>query len=387
MYYGASEQDIRSGRVTDIYFDRTNQVLRAEGLDTSVVRLEFVAKSFPDPEWKWAVLAGVNEAMHFLKDYPVTVRAMKEGTVFNPGDPVFEVMGEYGSFLEMETPLLGFLSQASGIATRAARCKIAADGRPVASFGTRRMHASLSPVIEYAAFIGGCDGVSTKIGGDFLAEEPTGTMPHSLVLHMGDVVKAAEAYDRVIDSKVPRVVLVDGLGDERFEAVRVAKALGDRLYAVRLDTPSSRRGSMKQIAKEVRWELNLHGFNKVKICITGGIGEDQIRELNPYADYFGVGGEIASGLPLDFSANIIEVNGIPISKRGVMSGAKQVIKRDPHWFGYNGPHFVVPLDKKLLSGYRDRFPETTLLNTYHVDYRTPQQIRQYVLDQVLNMGI
>ena len=62
-------------------------------------------------------------------------------------------------------------------------------------------------------------------------------MPHSLVLIFGDTVEAAEAFDRDLGPEVPRIVLVDTFRDEAEEALRVAHALGDRLYGIRLDTP------------------------------------------------------------------------------------------------------------------------------------------------------
>ena len=65
-------------------------------------------------------------------------------------------------------------------------------------------------------------------------------MPHSLVLIFGDTVRAAEAFDRDMPPDVPRIVLVDTFKDEAEEALRVAHALGDRLYGIRLDTPSER---------------------------------------------------------------------------------------------------------------------------------------------------
>ena len=65
-------------------------------------------------------------------------------------------------------------------------------------------------------------------------------MPHALVLIFGDTVRAAEAFDKHIDPEVPRIILVDTFKDEAEESLRVADALGDRLWGVRLDTPSER---------------------------------------------------------------------------------------------------------------------------------------------------
>lgn len=69
-----------------------------------------------------------------------------------------------------------------------------------------------------------------------------------------------------------------------------AETLGERLNAVRLDTPSSRRGNFKRIVEEVRWELDLRGYEHVKIFLSGGLDEESLKELADVADAFGVGG-------------------------------------------------------------------------------------------------
>ena len=106
-----------------------------------------------------------------------------------------------------------------------------------------------------------------------------------------------------------RVALIDTLQDEKFEAIRVAEALGKDLYAVRLDTPSSRRGDFFQILSEVRWELDIRGFEHVKILASGGIDEYEILKLNPLVDGYGVGTSIANAPVLSFALDIMEIEG------------------------------------------------------------------------------
>jgi nicotinate phosphoribosyltransferase len=236
--------------------------------------------------------------------------------------PVLTIEGRYADYAQYETALLGLLCQASGVATKAARCKKAAGDRPVVSFGARRMHPALAPMIERNAYLGGCDGVAVVKSAEILKLEPSGTMPHSLMLMLGDTVVAAEAFDEVIDPAVHRVVLIDTFGDEKVEAVRVAEALRDRLYAVRLDTPASRRGDLVGILREVRWELDLRGFRHVKLFVSGGLDEEEILRLNPVADAYGVGTAISNAPVLNFAMDIVEVDGRPVAKRGKMSGRK-----------------------------------------------------------------
>jgi nicotinate phosphoribosyltransferase len=324
-FHIATPEQIKAGAVSDVYFQRTATILDAKGIDAQV-RAEFTAKSLPDG-WEWAVLAGLAEVGHLLEGIEVNVRAMAEGEIFRPLEPVLEIEGSYREFGVYETAVLGLICQASGIATRAARCRLAAGpDRKVISFGARRMHPALAPMIERAAYIGGCDGVAAVASAELLGTDPVGTIPHALVLVMGDTILAAQAFDEVIDEKVPRISLIDTFNDEKFAALEVAEALGDRLAAVRLDTPSSRRGDFFEILSEVRWELDLRGYTDVELFVSGGIDEDAIRELNLVVDGYGIGTWISAAPVIDFSMDIVEIEGEPNAKRGKWSGAKQVLR-------------------------------------------------------------
>ena len=324
MPHIAEWKEIKNGNVTDVYFLRTYEILKTKGID-SYVKAEFIAKSFPDG-LNWAVFAGLEECAELMSGMKINVRAMKEGTVFRSFEPVMEIEGKYSDFCIYETSFLGLMCQASGIATRAARCKLAAGDKSVISFGARRMHPAIAPMIERNAFIGGCDGFAVNASKRLIGKNPTGTMPHALVLIIGDTVKATEAFNEVIDKKVKRVSLVDTFNDEKFETLRVAEALGNNLYAVRLDTPASRRGSFKEILREVRWELDQRGFENIKLFVSGGIVESDIRELNDYADSYGIGTYISNAPVVDFSMDIVEINGKPIAKKGKWSGSKRVLR-------------------------------------------------------------
>src|SRR5438552_7824958 len=291
-FHTAADAEIKSGEVSDVYFVRTTEILQHRG-DRRRVKAEVDLKSLPD-DWQWGILAGIEEAAHLFEGLPVDILAMDEGTVFNPYQPVIVIDGVYVDWAQYETALLGLLCQASGIATKAARCKKAAGERQVISFGARRMHPTLAPMIERNAFIGGCDGVAVTKSAELIEADPMGTIPHSLVLMIGDTVEALKAFHEVVDPKVRRVALVDTLQDEKFEAIRVAEARGRDLYAVRLDTPSSRRGDFFRILEEVRWELDLRGHEHVRLLVSGGIDEHAILRLNPVADGYGVGTSIAN---------------------------------------------------------------------------------------------
>jgi nicotinate phosphoribosyltransferase len=323
-FHTASDADIKSGEVSDVYFARTVEILTRRH-DRKRVMAEVYVKSLPE-DWQWGILAGIQEVAALLEGLPINVRAMDEGAVFEPYQPVVVVEGTYVEWAQYETALLGLLCQASGIATKAARCKKAAGDRQVISFGARRMHPTLAPMIERNAFVGGCDGVAVTKSAELIDADPMGTIPHSLILMIGDTVEALRAFHEIIDPKVRRVALIDTLQDEKFEAIRVAEALGNDLYAVRLDTPSSRRGDFFRILQEVRWELDLRGYQHIKLIASGGVDEYEILRLNPVADAYGVGTSIANAPVLNFALDIMEIEGQPIAKRGKWSGAKDVLR-------------------------------------------------------------
>lgn len=322
----ADPADVVAGNVTDVYFVRTEQALRARGLNPRV-RAELVAKDLPEGA-SWAVFLGGEDVVSLAEEagLAVTIRALADGTIFRRGQPLLEIEGPYLSFGRFETAFLGLVAHASGVASRAARARLAAEGRPVICFGARRVHPVLAPAVERFAWLGGADGVAAVLSAEGLGIEPTGTMPHALVLLFGDTVEAARSVHETLPAGVPRVVLVDTLQDERFEAIRVAEAFGPALAAVRLDTPASRRGDFLALLEEVRWELDQRGFGHVKIFVSGGIGAAEIRRLNRAADAYGVGTYLTAAPPLDVSMDIVEVEGRPLSKRGKLSGAKSLLR-------------------------------------------------------------
>jgi len=323
ILHAAREADILAGKTTDAYFERTVRILRQRNLHRHVT-VEIRAGSLPDG-WSWAVLAGVEEALRVLATLKrkLDVGCAPEGSVFRASDPVLQIAGDYVDFCVYETPLVGLLCQASGIATTAARCRLAAGEKELLSFGARRMHPAIAPMVERAAFIGGCDGVASVAGARLIREPARGTMPHALVLCIGDTVEATRAFHDVVGrQKIPTISLIDTLTDEKFEAVRVAEALGNELAAVRVDTPASRRGDLVRLLREIRWELDLRGHQHVKIFVSGGLDETKLLALRDVADGFGVGTHISNAPTVDFALDIVEMDGQPLAKRGKRSGAK-----------------------------------------------------------------
>lgn len=366
-FFSATDEEIEKGRTTDIYFERTVEVLRAKGLLDVPTVSEFTVGGLPD-QWGWGVFCGSEELIRLLEGRNIDLYGIPEGMVFKPRThdgvktPVLRIEGPYGAYCEYESPALGFICFSTGVATMAARCKIAAEGKDVMSFGVRRMHPSIAPVIDRSSFIGGCDSVSSIIGAETIGQEPSGTMPHALIVMVGDQREAFQAFDRHVDRNVRRVALVDTYCDEKMESLIACESIKD-LYAVRLDTPGSRRGSFPDIIREVRWEMNLRGHNDVKIFVSGGLSDSSLRELSKAgADGFGVGTSISNAPTVDFAMDIVEKEGRPVAKRGKFSGKKRVFRCEQCYsFGVSTSPEVVPVcpdcnvemllaERKLIEG-------------------------------------
>jgi nicotinate phosphoribosyltransferase len=384
MFHTADTADIIAGKITDVYFERTLRILKAKGINPPV-KVEFIAKTLPE-HWPWAVFAGLEEALYLLKHLPVKVRAMREGTLFYPYEPVMEIEGNYQDFCVYETAILGLLCQASGVATRAARFKMLAGERPVISFGARRMHPVLAPMIERNAYVGGCDGVAVIKSGEIIGEDPMGTMPHALILCMGSTVNATRAYDEVLELKFKRVALIDTFLDEKFEVLNVAEAMGERLFAVRFDTPGSRRGNFFRILEECRWELNLRGHTGIKFYVSGGIKEEDVPELNPMVDGYGIGTSISNAPVVDYAMDIMEVEGKPLAKRGKWSGSKRVMKCPACRKRAIMPNKGAPPPCECSAPLEDILIPALDHGTYLIGMPPAREIRDFVLRQTQAAG-
>ena len=313
-------EDIDDGRATAAYFLRTEEVLEDVGADPHVV----AELSAPDG---WNLISGLKDTARLLEGLPIDVYAPWEGEPIS-GGPVVRIEGPYRAFGRFESSLLGFLAHASGIASAAWRIRAAARDRTVLSFGTRRQHPTLGAMIERSALVGGADGIGNAAGGEVIGVEAGGTMPHALAIVLGSSEAAFRGFDEALDSDIPRVMLCDTFGDEAEEARQALETLGDSLEGVRLDTTSSRRGDMRKIIEDVRWELTRHNREDVDVLVSGGIDTDEVLRLRGVADGFGVGGAIANADPIDYSLNIVEVGGEPRTKRGVKPGAKTVYREE-----------------------------------------------------------
>jgi len=315
--FSADHHEIRSGWTTDIYFVKTREILNKLELAQTPV----LAEIFPG---RPGTMAGTQEVKNLLAGLPIEVRALPEGEFFDSKEVVMQISGPYDSFGIYETAILGILASSSGWATAARQCKDVAGDKPILCFGARHVHPAVAPVMERSAIIGGANGASCILGAKLAGMEPMGTIPHAVMLIVGDTLKAAQTYVEIMPPDSPVIMLVDTFKDEAEESLRLGEALRERLEGVRLDTASERGGVTPGLVREVRARLDLAGFNHVKIFVSGGVNPERIPALvDAGADSFGVGSYISGAPPIDMTMDIKEINGKPVAKRGRIPGRSQ----------------------------------------------------------------
>jgi len=319
---------IKSGWYSDKYFVRAREVLLKDHYHPTVLMQVFTREE--------SVLCGVDEAIAILKlcaDRPkkLKIRALYDGDRIRPMETVMTIEGDYSSFAHLETVYLGVLARRTAVATAVRRIVDAARPKKVLFFPARFSHYSLQTGDGYAAFISGALGVSTDANAAWWGVRGQGTIPHGLIAaYEGSTVRASLAFDAHMDRNIPRIALVDFENDSVRTSLEVARALGRKLMAVRLDTARDMRdlsvnssaksslGVSPDLVRNVRRALDREGFSYVKIVVSCGFNEEKIRKFNrlkvPY-DYVGVGSACVQ-LRRDFTADVVKVNGKDCAKVG-----------------------------------------------------------------------
>ncbi|MGH2444154.1 MAG: nicotinate phosphoribosyltransferase, partial [Chloroflexota bacterium] len=208
---------VLQGDTADIYFVRAKDILEELHEDPWVGMEIFPARA--------CRVCGITQIRQLLQEtgFRGELWSLSEADSADSGEAAVEIFGHYSQFGIFETAMLGILASCTGWCTAAAEAVDAAAGVPVVSFGARHVHANVAAIMDFAAVMGGCVTCSTPLGAALAGTAPSGTMAHAYILILGDTVRAATAFDRIIDPEVPRVVLVDTFQDEAVESVRAAE--------------------------------------------------------------------------------------------------------------------------------------------------------------------
>ena len=323
---------IRAGYFTDKYFVRTRDVLRAGARRPSVLMQVFCKRA--------GLLSGIDEAIALLKlgsdDWPaLSVRALRDGDPIGPRETVMTVEGPYDLFANLETLYLGILARRTRIATNTREAVQAARPKDVLYFPARHDHWSVQAGDGYAAHLAGAAAVSTDAQASWWGGAGVGTLPHAAIAaHGGDTVVAAGRFAERLPDTVPLVVLVDFENDCVRTSLAVARALGNRLYGVRLDTAGDlvdssiagqmgkfdRHGVNPRLVRNVRSALDDAGFESVRLVVSGGFNIEKIHRFEALGlpvDTYGVGSSLVlNDGSFDFTADIVLAEGKPAAKVG-----------------------------------------------------------------------
>jgi len=331
--------------VFELYVRRlpqTRNFLVAAGLEQALDYLEHLA--FASDELEWLSSTGLfrREFIDALATLRFTgdVFAMPEGTVFFTDEPMIRVTAPLPQAQLIESRLMNDLHFQTVIASKAARCRLAAPKARLIDFGMRRAHGLDAAIYAArAVYLAGFDGTATVEAGRRFGIPLSGTMAHSFV----------QAHDREIDAfrafahchPQNTSLLIDTYDTDRGaqHAVEVARELagrGIKVRSVRIDS-----GELAEEARRVRAILDAGGFPEIEIIASGGLDEHAIDSLTRRGapiDTFGIGTRLdaSSDAPtLDCAYKLQEYAGEPRRKRSAWKetwpGRRQVHRQyDQH---------------------------------------------------------
>jgi nicotinate phosphoribosyltransferase len=328
-------EKMREGYYTDAYFNHTRDTLLQDGRHPRVVMQVFQRNR--------AMLGGVDEAIAILKlcshDWEaLTVHALHDGDRVESWETAMTIEGDYTLFAHLETVYLGVLTRRSLITTNTARVVEAANGKPIIFMPARHDHHRVQTGDGYAAYVAGAMvgaeiGVTSDAQASWWGGRGVGTVPHALIAsYGGNTVLAATKFAEWAGDDMNIVVLVDFENDSVGTALEVARALGPRLWGVRLDTSGQLvdrslwnemgdfdpRGVNERLVRKVRDALDADGFERVRIVASGGFTVDKIEEFERRGvpvDAYGIGSSLIRGQN-DFTADIVMTDGRPSAKVG-----------------------------------------------------------------------
>jgi nicotinate phosphoribosyltransferase len=331
---------IREGYYSDAYFVNTKELLEAEGRHPHVTMQVFQKRE--------SVLGGIDEAVAILRLCAgrhtengswslgwdrLLVHALHEGDRIAPRETVMTIEGDYSLFAHLETVYLGSLARRSLIMRNVREVVEAARGKPIFYFPARHDHWLVQTGDGWSAHVAGAIGVSTDAQASWWGGVGIGTVPHGLIAaYGGDTVEAAKVYAERYHTEMNVTVLVDWENDSVKTALEVARALGPKLWGVRLDTSEhlvdralfdqlggyTPTGVNPRLVQNVRRALDDAGHKDVRIVASGGFSVARIREFEAAGvpvDAYGVGSSLIRG-ENDFTADVVLVDGSPCAKVG-----------------------------------------------------------------------
>lgn len=341
MLYAYNTRDMRDIAVFELFVRRLppqRNFMMAAGLEQALAYLEQLC--FTPEEIEWVANCGrfSAEFARSLADFKFTgdVEAMPEGTIFFPDEPVLRITAPMPQAQLVESRLINLMHYETVVASKAARCVLAAPGKLLVDFGLRRAHGAEAGVLAArASYLAGFAGTATVLAGAQMGLPLFGTMAHSFVQAHDDEAQAFEHFARAFPRDA--VLLIDTYDTEQaaHKVVALSQRLreqGIRIRGVRLDS-----GDLTALSRSVRRILDAGGLHEVTLFASGNLDEYRLHELlaaGAPIDGFGVGTSLVTSIDvpsLDAVYKLEEYAGKPRRKRSsgkaTWPGRKQVYRR------------------------------------------------------------
>ncbi len=264
------------------------------------------------------------------------VRALAEGTLFFPDEPLLEISAPIIEAQLLETFVINVIGLHTLIATKAARCRHAAQGRSLIDFALRRTQGlDAGMAAARSTYIVGFNATSNVLAAKEYQIPAAGTMAHSFIQAVGDEKQAFQAYARTFpDRTILLIDTYDTLQGAR-KAVEVARSMaaaGHPLVGVRLDS-----GDMIALSREVRKIFDEAGLPDVKIFASSGLDEfdvEKIVQSQAAIDAFGIGTKVGVSADhpfLDMVYKLVRYRNRDVRKLSpgkiTLAGEKQIFRR------------------------------------------------------------
>ncbi|RFU69742.1 nicotinate phosphoribosyltransferase [Bacillus sp. V59.32b] len=330
------DERVKEGWFSAVYFLKTKEIAEDFCPDHTVT-MQFFQR-------KHAVLCGTDEVIALIKtfaDHPdsLEIHSLQDGDQISPFETVLTITGPYQEFGYLEGIIDGILARRTSVATNVYNVVKAAaysgTQKPVIFMGDRDDHFTQQAGDGYAAYIGGATAQATHAMSEWWGKKGMGTMPHALIqLFNGDIVAASEAYHK----KYPEdelIALVDYNNDVITDSLKLARAFGDTLRGVRIDTSKTMidkyfvrnqhllgtfdpRGVNAELVFALRKALDEEGFQHVRIVVSGGFTEERIEEFEQAGvpvDMYGIGSSLLK-ITVSFTGDNVLLNGKHQAKEG-----------------------------------------------------------------------
>ncbi|PLR79143.1 nicotinate phosphoribosyltransferase [Bacillus sp. V3-13] len=330
------DERVKDGWFSAVYFLKTREIVQ-KYLKDNIVTMQFFQKEH-------AVLCGTDEVIALIKTFAdrpedLEIYSLKDGDKISPFETVLTVTGPYQNFGYLEGIIDGILARRTSVATNVYNvvkaAGISGKQKPVIFMGDRDDHFTTQAGDGYAAYIGGATAQATHAMNEWWGKQGMGTMPHALIqLFNGDIVAATKAYQETFpDDEL--IALVDYNNDAITDSLKVARAFGDDLKGVRVDTSRTLidqyflrnqhllgtfdpRGVNAELIFGLRKALDDEGYHHVKIVVSGGFNETRIIEFEKNGvpvDLYGVGGSLLK-INIGFTGDNVMLNGKHQAKAG-----------------------------------------------------------------------